>query len=157
MCLGGSCSLKLTVEKQGLWARDAQNPAWGFPQDPPSERFSQSRLPLPPQKPFKRETYRPSSEALSCGGGLSHLRRPRGASSAVGPGWQGRCRLMDRFPMRVLCRLPAVPAQAPDQHGCTAPHPARKCRSGETSHPGRAAINLRRRQAEDRTERPSAS
>lgn len=84
-------------------------------------------------------------------GGLSRLRRPRGASSAAGPGWQCHCWLMDRFPMRVLCRLPAVLVQVPDQHGCTAPHHSRMGRNWETetSHLRRTAINLCNRQADD--------
>lgn len=151
MCLGGShSSRKLTVGKQRLCSRDARNLAWGFPpRRPKSGKLRQARLPLPPKAFQEADTWarRRGSEL----GGPSHLRRPSGASSAVGPGWQCCCRLMDRFPMRVLCRLPAVPVQGPDQHGCTAPHPSHECRNRETSHPQRTAINLCRRQAADRT------
>lgn len=42
------------------------------------------------------------------------------------------CQLMDGFPMRALCRLPAVPIQAGDQHGCALP--SHVSREHHTSH-----------------------
>lgn len=131
------------------WVQEMSIPQPGVsPRPPRSERLSQTKLPLASKALQEANTRAwPSS---SQPGGLSHLSRPRGTSSAVGPGWQCHCWLMDHFTMRLLNRLPAVPAQAPDQHGCTAPRPSHKCRNWETAHPSEQQLICTRRQAEDR-------
>ena len=110
-----------------------RTPAWGFPKTNPQRvKHSIRQGSTTPQEPGRKQTRRPNPGVLSQGVPVTSEEAQRCQLGS----WTWRAvqcrRLMDGFLMRALCRLPAVPVQPGDQHGCTLP--SHMYREHHTSH-----------------------